>query len=205
GNNGVETAAGAQTLLRRNAIYENGALGIDVDSDGVTFAHLVWLTGAATSGTDTTVEGWVFGEPNAAYFVELFENRAADPSGFGEGEAPLPGLYVVNTDADGYGYLLVTLPSPVGAGRCVSALATQTSGTTWEFGNCLEVVAGGASPGAPGRDAARALSPAEAPRPALPALPPGRERPWAEGTTPRSDDALFRGRRPDGAAVDALF
>src|SRR5262249_36667825 len=64
GTNGVGTAAGGRNLLRGNAIYENGALGIDVDFDGMTFAHLVWLTAAATSGTDTTVEGLVLGAPN---------------------------------------------------------------------------------------------------------------------------------------------
>src|SRR5262249_18547762 len=80
--------------------------------------------------------------------------------------------------------------------------ATEADGTTWELGNGLPVVASGASPG---RDAARALSPAEAPRSALPALPPGRERPPAEGTTLRIDGAPFRDYRPGGAAVDAFF
>ncbi len=204
GNNGIVTTAGGRNRLRGNSIYENGALGIDVDHDSVTFAHVVYLTGAWTSGTDTTVEGWVIGAPNATYTVELFENVAGDPSGFGEGETPLAGLHTVSTDADGYGYLLVTLPFPTEVGRCVSATATEADGTTWEFGNCLAVAAG-ASPGAPGRDAARALSPAEASRSAPLALPPDREHSWAEGITVRAGGALFRDRRPDGAAGDAFF
>src|SRR5262249_38365071 len=164
GNNGIETVAGGQNLLRGNAIYENGALGIDVDSDGGTFAHPAWLTPAPPSRPGPPGEGLVVGAPNATYDVELFDNAAADPSGFGEGETPLPGLQTVSTDADGNGSLLVTLPFPLEVGHCVSATATQADGTTWEFGNCLPVVAGGGSLGAPGRDAARALSPARASR-----------------------------------------
>jgi hypothetical protein len=195
GNNGIGTGAVTRNLLASNAIYENGALGIDVNSDGVTFAHLVWLTGATTSGTDTTVEGLLVGAPNATYAVELFDNAAADPSGFGEGQAPLPGVQTVSTDADGNGPLLVTLPLPLAVGHCVSATATEAGGTTWEFGNCLAVADGGASASAPGGDAARALSRAEAPRPAPPALPPRREQP------PPEDVAL----RAGAAAVDAFF
>src|SRR5262249_27225340 len=111
----------------------------------------------------------------------------------------------VSTDADGNGSLLVTLPFPLEVGHCVSATATQADGTTWEFGNCLEVAAGGASARAAGRDAARALSPAEAARSAPPAAPQSRERPWAEGTTLRADGVPFQNPRPGGAAVDAVF
>ncbi len=201
GNHGVGTVAGGRNLLRGNAIFENGALGIDVDYDWVTFAHIVWLTGASTSGPSTTVEGWVIGAPNATYTVELFENVAADPFGFGEGEAPLPGLHTVSTDADGYGYLLATLPFPMEVGRCVSATATEADGTTWEFGNCLPIVASG-SPSVPGRDAALAPRLAEA---SPLAAPQSREHLGTEATTLRAEWTPFRDHRPDDAAADASF
>ncbi len=202
GYHGIVTiAAGPRNLLRGNAVYENGALGIDVDNDWVTFAHVVYLVGASTSGPSTTVEGWVIGAPNATYTVELFENVAADPWGFGEGETPLAGLHTVSTDADGFGYLLVTLPFAMEVGRCVSATATQFDDTTWEFGNCLPVVAGG-SPGAPGRDAAWVLSQAPA---SGPVAPQGRERFGAEGTAFQVEGTPFRNPLPEGAAADAVF
>jgi hypothetical protein len=204
-DNGVVVPAGGRNLLRGNAISANGALGIDIDADGVTGAHVVWLTGATTSGTQTTIEGWLIGVANATYTVELFENVVADPSGFGEGETPLSGLYTISTDADGYGSLLVTLPFALEVGRCLSATATEADGTTWEFGNGLPIVASDESPAAPGRDAAWMLRPAMAAWSASPALPLNRERPSAEGTTLRIDSVPFPDQRADGAAVDAFF
>ena len=139
GRNGIRTvSAGRRNLFRRNAVYANGALGIDIGSNGVTLAHTVRLTNATSSSTATVIRGRVIGAPNATYTVELFASAAADPSGYGEGERPLAGLYSVTTDANGNGDFRVTIASPLG-GYFVSATATERDGTTWEFGNRLAV------------------------------------------------------------------
>jgi titin len=138
--NGIRTVAvGRRNLIRGNSIYANGALGIDINSNGVTLAHTVKLTEAVTSNTGTTITGQVIGAPNATYTVELFASADADPSGFGEGERPLPGLYTVTTDGNGNGYFRVTLRSSLTVGYFVSSTATEADGTTWEFGNSLRV------------------------------------------------------------------
>lgn len=77
------------------------------------------------------------------------------------------------------------------------------------FGQTFVIVDPSPGPDGPaastGRAAAWALSQAEAYRSAPPVSIPSRERPTAEGTTLRVDDVVSQDRRPDGAAVDAIF
>jgi len=101
--------------VRRNSIYSNGGLGIDLNGEGVTpndagdpdafpFANnsqnFPIITSVATGpalGT-ANIQGTLNSKPNTAYTLDFFTSAACDPSGNGEG-ARLFGSAGVNTDA----------------------------------------------------------------------------------------------------------
>ncbi|MEZ5537269.1 MAG: right-handed parallel beta-helix repeat-containing protein [Thiolinea sp.] len=98
---GIANDASGNNTFSRNSITDNGGLGIDLGSDGVT-ANTdadVWLnypevgSGSSISSNGTMIVSYDFEldvPANAeGYRVEFFSNTAADPSGHGEGEVYL--------------------------------------------------------------------------------------------------------------------
>ena len=82
-----------------NSIFSNGGLGIDLAVDGVTandlgdgdtgpngLLNFPVITSAVESGGTVTVD-FDLDVPAGDYRVEIFTNTAADPTGYGEGEA----------------------------------------------------------------------------------------------------------------------
>src|SRR5262249_28261556 len=134
-----------------NAIFSNGALGIDLSffrakfgtGDGPTpndpgdpdtgpndFQNFPILTSVASSGGSTTISG-TLDSPPGKYRVEFFANDAADPSSFGEGQVFL-GSADVTIDANTHTFT-ASLPVAVGPTQFVTATATDPAGNTSEF------------------------------------------------------------------------
>ena len=109
-NIGVEVFSAAfNNTIRRNSIFSNGLLGIDLIDYGVTGND----TGDADSGGNdaqnfpaldsvtsaegmTTVTGSFNSTPNSTFAFDLYSNTACDPSGHGEGEKLVQFLHSVH-------------------------------------------------------------------------------------------------------------
>lgn len=134
-----------------NAIFANGALGIDLGGDGVTLngseggagnanAYLPYpvLTAVQANASGTTVQGTYNNYLNNSqpYTLQFFASTAGDPSGYGQGQFFL-GSVTLTTDNRGRAAFSVTLsPAPPGA-TIVSATATDSAGDTSEFSKDL--------------------------------------------------------------------
>ena len=142
-------------LISGNAIFENGGLGIDLESDGVGATGgannnkaAPVITGIAPSGSDIAI----IATAGSGDTVEFFrvDNAAApavtaDPSGSGEGYLYLGSCVddgacsgphvsaVADADPAAGSVQAVLLSTGVGFGDTVTATATDTSSNTSEF------------------------------------------------------------------------
>lgn len=146
-SNGVGVGSGARGVsILGNSIFGNGALGIDLNQDGVTlndegdadtgannlqnFPTILQINLAppyVNAGTE------LHSTPNTTFHVEFFANERADASGFGEGQIFL-GAADISTDESGradYGAYLF-LPEPIDP-ISITATATDPDGNTSEF------------------------------------------------------------------------
>ena len=139
--------------IENNSIFSNGGLGIDLGNDGVTMNHpgasnfgpnnyqnFPVLSHASTFGGSTVLIGTLNSAPSSTYTIQFFDNRAADPTGFGEGQT-LIGTTTVNTDASGNASFSPSFMTVVNAGDSISATATDSSGDTSEFAKDITAVA----------------------------------------------------------------
>jgi hypothetical protein len=111
----VLPGAGTGNSIRRNSIHSNSALGIDLDTPGVTpndagdpdtgannlqnFPILNLVT--YNSGSNqTTISGTLNSTITDVFDIDFFANTVADGSGFGEGEIYI-GTLSVSTDGTG--------------------------------------------------------------------------------------------------------
>ena len=130
--------------FRGNAIFGNLSLGINLEYDGVTANHLGFaagpndfqnypvITNATASGNSTMIAGTLNSLPNQVYTVDLYRNRVADASGYGQGQFYL-GSVTVTTDGSGNGAFAYTNATANDAGQFISATATSAGGDTSEF------------------------------------------------------------------------
>ncbi len=152
GATGVSVSVGgasAGNAIRRNAIFANGALGIDEGAAGVTpndtpdsdgVQNFPVISSASTLGTSTTITGSLSSIPNTNYELDFFRNTSADPSGFGEGQTFIA-KQDVTTDAAGNANFSFTT-SAVSAGRFITSTATslnEGSDQTGEFSRAVLV------------------------------------------------------------------
>ncbi|MDT4966095.1 MAG: hypothetical protein QOJ64_832 [Acidobacteriota bacterium] len=163
GNNGIliKPLSGSFPVngnsIRRNAIFSNGSLGIDLISStppaytpGVTFndqgdsdsgpntlLNFPVLSSVTISG-GTNIQGAMNSAAGATYTLEFFASGIADPSGHGEG-ATFIGETTVATDANGNAVFNVALPVPLSSGQVVTATATDATNNTSEFSVGYEV------------------------------------------------------------------
>jgi parallel beta-helix repeat protein len=145
--------------VRGNAIFGNGALGIDLGNDGVTandtgdgdsgpnnLQNFPTIASAANSAGGTTITGTLNSAPSATYTLDFFSSSACDtPGGNGEGGA-YRGSSTVTTDPSGNGSFTFTTTTPYGIGEFATATATDPSGNTSEFSACQVVTASGPPP-----------------------------------------------------------
>ena len=140
----VDVAESVDNAILSNSIYSNGALGIELEGNGVTSNDLGDSDTAAnnlqnypvisglTIGTgDVTITGTLNSEASKTYRLEFFANPSVDPSGYGEGQTFL-GFKDVTTDGSGDAAFSVTFPV-TGASTAFTATATGPDGSTSEF------------------------------------------------------------------------
>ena len=150
--------------IRRNSIYSNTNLGIDLGPKGVTpndprdtdsgpnsLQNFPRITSAPKQANGivtlkSTIDAPFAGE---SVLVDFYSSDACDASGFGEGRNYLGSAIEVS----GAAILTKTFPAVVPSDRFFTATATNTAGMTSEFSQCLS------------RSAAADLSATAAPRP----------------------------------------
>ncbi len=138
-----------------NAIYSNGGLGIDLEDDGVTpndpqdpdggvnnHQNFPVLTSATSPlGGAPTIKASLNSTANTSFILKFFANTFCDPSGYGEGQT-----FIVSTNVvtDGVGDVAFSATLFVGTllGAFVTATATDPSGNTSEFSQCIAVTPG---------------------------------------------------------------
>ena len=145
GGAGVSISLGAGNVVRRNSIFSNTGLGIDLGANGVTandgndgdtgpnhLQNFPVITSLLSSANSTTIQGSLKSIPNTAFNIDFYSNAAVDPSGNGEG-AQFFGTAAVNTNGNGDATINATFPIGLPAGRVITATATDPNGNTSEF------------------------------------------------------------------------
>ena len=130
---GVDSFGTPGGAITGNSIHDNGGLGIAADSPAPPT-----VASALTVGSTTTIQGATDPGTGGTLTVEFFSSPTCDPSGFGEGAAPL-GTTSVNAGAN-----FVMIVPAVAPGNVVTATSTLTS--TSAFSACATVVDGGSGP-----------------------------------------------------------
>ena len=140
-----------RTAVRRNSIFSNGALGIDLEPAGVTpndpgdgdsgTQNFPVVTSAVSSSNATDIAGTLNTAPSTSVVVELFSSPSCDASGHGEGKTYLASVNVTVNSA-GDGIFTVRLSQALATGHVVTATATGAA-TTSEFSACRAVTAAG--------------------------------------------------------------
>lgn len=135
--------------IRRNSIYNNGGLGIDLTTgdffgDGVTpnapagevrsgpnnLLNYPVITGFEPGSA--IVQGNYEGPASQTFTLDFYTNETIDPSGHGEGQTWI-GSGEVTTDTSGTAEFTFTFNVDVPEGQFVSATATDADGNTSEF------------------------------------------------------------------------
>jgi CSLREA domain-containing protein len=145
---------GTGNRVTQNHIHNNGILGIAIDEPNVipndpldadTGANgrqnFPTVESAIISGDNAVVMGTMQGAANTHYQIELFANDACDPSGYGEGQR-----FMVETTATTDGTGLAEFHGGVSVssflvtpGMFITATATDPSGSTSGFSQCVPV------------------------------------------------------------------
>ena len=132
--------------IPRNAIFENGGLGIDLSGDGPTPNNgadlgpdFPELAGAVNYPTRTILRGSLDSVAGTVYAIEFFASPACGAQGYGEGRTYL-GTTNLMTDESGHAAFSWTTPVPLVVGHVVTATATDPYGNSSEFSACALVV-----------------------------------------------------------------
>lgn len=154
---GIYVLGNTRAAIIGNRIFANGMLGIDLGDNGVTandagdadaganeFLNFPQNIRAIARGTNQLGYSFTLDAPAAAngYRVEFFDNTAADPSGFGEGEVYLGHVDITHAGGtQSYAGTLTTL-QPVAIGDTISATTTRrTAGGSWDITSEFSAVA----------------------------------------------------------------
>jgi hypothetical protein len=136
-NNGVivKGATATRNRIIGNLIWDNGLLGIALENGANGNAPAPTLSAAGVEA-QMIVEGTLTGKANTTYRVELFAAIACDSSGAGEAE-DITGVMQVTTNAAGVASFLIDSFVNYEPGVILSATATDSSGNTSAFGECI--------------------------------------------------------------------
>lgn len=163
GQKGVRIVTGRGNKIRKNSIYGNALLGIDLAAEGVTAndddgalepatyanrgQNFPVLT-AAIGGTSSGVLSGVLTTTPGDYTVDVYLGSGCDPSGYGEGRAWLRGATVTVPqpaigDQGTAAFTIALKPAPptfLLVGEAITATATDAAGDTSEFSACIDYV-----------------------------------------------------------------
>ncbi len=119
GGDGVWVPSGSNNSIRGNSIYNNGQLGIDIGTDGVTGTVPTITSTVYSSGSDLFSVSGGLGVLAVDSAVDVFATDTPDPSGRGEGRiylgkiVPNASSYIVTSAGiPPYGYISVTATEP---------------------------------------------------------------------------------------------
>jgi hypothetical protein len=130
GLDGIFVDTASAEVIRGNAIFDNGGLGIDVAPDGINAGDPRPLITSAVQGAGVKVIG-TGGATLALAQIDFFKSTACDASGSGEGA-----VYLGSMTADGAGAFTQFNLNAV-AGDIITATATKAGLTTTEFSDCF--------------------------------------------------------------------
>jgi len=149
---GIVLNAGIHLLIRRNAIYGNGGLGIDLNEDGVTAndygdsdggpnnrQNYPEITSVEITNSSTTYNGFLISQANTQYIIDVYGNISCDESGHGEGRY-FYGSTLMTTDPSGYGEFSVSFGAVPPVVRNFTVTAVTMSDDTSEFSACFEYI-----------------------------------------------------------------
>lgn len=149
GARGVQVFGGGSTRtpILGNSIHSNNAMGIDLDTIGVTGndacdsdtgANNLQNFPVLTSASTTNAQGMLNSAANTTFRVELFVSPTCDSSGNGEGRIFLGAINVTTSGScnASFGF---TFPSAVTPGQVITATATDPNNNTSEFSQCITV------------------------------------------------------------------
>jgi hypothetical protein len=148
GNGVMVTGSFTHANLRRNTIYSNNGLGIDLGNFGVTLNDPLDpdtgpngyqnfpVIASATSST-LAILATLRSKPNQTYRLDFYASPAGtcDPSHYGEGRKWV-GMATVITNVSGVWTNTVTASLSFLAGQAITATATDAGGNTSEFSLC---------------------------------------------------------------------
>lgn len=130
--------------IRGNSIFGNGHLGINFNNSGVVtndegdtdtgpdnLQNFPVITNVFTSGSSTIVRGTLNSLPDRAFYIDVYRNLVADPSGYGQGQF-YAGTVGVTTDSAGNAPFALTASGNF-SGQFFSSTATASTGDTSEF------------------------------------------------------------------------
>jgi hypothetical protein len=136
----VDNTNGDENLLSKNSIYNNGGLGIDLHTDGVTTndpgdpdllaneeMNYPIIDSAKIVGTMTTIYGYLDTPSPANARLEVFMAKP-DPSGHGEGAA-----FVDTGYTDPFGNFIISTSPVLNSNDTITLTACDNSNNTSEF------------------------------------------------------------------------
>lgn len=146
-------AGATNNSVLANSIFDNGHLGIDLDTSGVLAndggdpdtgpnhkQNFPVLTNAVFTTSNLVVQGTFNSEPSRTYRLDFYANLACDFTGNGEGKHWL-GSAIVMTGANSNALFSVNLPFAP-EGEFITTTATDSNGNTSEFSACRQLVSG---------------------------------------------------------------
>jgi Right handed beta helix region len=158
---GIAVAPGnVRERILENSIYSNDGLGIDLGDVGVTpndpgdtdsgsndLQNFPVLTSAEAQGGSVRIQGTLSSTPSTTFRLDFYASMTCDPSDFGEGERWIgwaEGLMTTtNASGDASFDTGSGLTAPTSPGEWVTATATDPSGNTSEFSECVQITGGG--------------------------------------------------------------
>ena len=131
--------------IRRNSIFLNSELGIDLGTQGVrindscdadtganNLQNYPVLASAASDGMTTTIVGSLNSTASVSFAIDFFVSPTYDSTEFGEGKIYV-GSTDITTDGSCNASFNVMLPYPAAGGQFITATATDSNGNTSEF------------------------------------------------------------------------
>lgn len=150
GGSGIYVYSGTGNALRRNSIYANTGLGIDLkggtigvtqndagdaDTGANNLQNFPVITMVNTDGTSTLIQGSLNSTPSTNFNIDFYANTECDSSAYGEGVTYI-GTTSVTTDANGNAVFSASFPLPI-SNQFITSTATDAAGNTSEFSSCF--------------------------------------------------------------------
>jgi hypothetical protein len=137
-SSGGITVAGAQVTIRGNSIFQSGSgLGIDLVGPKA-LQNFPEITKFGIAGDQVALQGDVTGLPLSNCIMDFYSNTECNGQGYGEGKSWL-GSTTIAIDGTGAGLFSVLFPLTSVVGYTFTATATDSTGQTSEFSQCVSV------------------------------------------------------------------